>query len=664
MPIKKLPAHLINQIAAGEVVEGPASVLKELIENSLDALPTAIDINLGGAGYGFIQVYDDGKGIPKEQLALALERHATSKMSQHDLFAINTLGFRGEALAAIASVAHLTLESRPVAQEFAYKVTKDAAEPQPSNGDFGTCVLVENLFYQTPARLKFAKSERAERLKIRQLLWRYALAYPFVRFSVHEKGTLFFKADQCTVDKDLLDGVECHARCEIAPRVKALRGKEAFLTRLTHLFPQVPSKEFLWVNAEENDYRVWGVVAPACFHFATRSQQFFFVNGRPLKDPILSVACAKAFEDIMMHGRFPGVALFLEVPLAKLDANVHPAKEEVRFAEPRFLQSWLIRVMQKQLHRPLYTMPAEQESDMSAVAPVLENALPKADVPEELPETEAPPVSAVMVYEKKAPDHDLQRTEGVVLGNHVVQKEAKVAGASAAACAVAKESDTQTLGGIVHPLGQAIGQIHQSYVVAQNDEGLVIVDQHAAHERLGYEDLKKTPAAFEQPAIESLAVPLFIKVSHVQGETLLPLLPLLKQKGFHAELQTATTLLVYSRPVLLKKIDIAKMFHDLAEHVSLFKTQESGVESSQKLSNVSCVDEEVMRFLQRLFYHTLGNKACKASIKAGQILALDEMNALLRAIEKTPRAGNCNHGRPTYLTLSRAKLDRMFDRKK
>ncbi|MGB1230295.1 MAG: DNA mismatch repair endonuclease MutL, partial [Holosporaceae bacterium] len=543
-------------------------------------------------------------------------------------------------------------------QEFAYKVTKDATKARPSNGDFGTCVLVENLFYQTPARLKFAKSERAERLKIRQLLWRYALAYPLVRLSVHEKGTLFFKADQCTVEKDWLDGVERHARCEIAPHIKALRGKEAFLTRLTHLFPQVPSKDFLWVNAEENGYRVWGVVAPACFHFATRAQQFFFVNGRPLKDPILSLACAKAFEDIMMHGRFPGAALFLEVPLAKLDANVHPAKEEVRFAEPRFLQSWLIRVMQKQLHRPLYTMPVAQDPDAPSAVSVPQQSFHKVEGSEE----EAPPVSAMMVYEKKAPDHYLQKTVDAADNHLAVQKETKMSG-MAAACAVAHESDVQKLDGIVHPLGQAIGQIHQSYIVAQNDEGLVIVDQHAAHERLGYEDLKKTPAAFDKPTIESLAVPLFIKVSHVQGETLLSLLPLLKQKGFHAELQTATTLLVYSRPVLLKKIDIAKMFHDLAEHVSLFKTQESGVESSHKLSNVSCVDEEVMRFLQRLFYHTLGNKACKASIKAGQPLALGEMNALLRAIEKTPRAGNCNHGRPTYLTLSRATLDRMFERK-
>ena len=655
MHIKKLSPPLINQIAAGEVIEGPSSVLREVLENSLDAGATQIDICLRGAGYGLIQVRDNGKGIPKEQLPLALERHATSKMAAEDLFAIETFGFRGEALASIASVSHLTLTSRTAEQELAFCITQENTTPQPTGGAIGTTVCVKNLFCHTPARLKFSRSERAERLSMRRILWCYALSYPHVRFMVTEEESNFWRAEAC-LDQTVAQNNQEHTTSFIE--------KKGLSTRINHLFPNIPTSQWLQVKSAKDDYTLCGVVAPATYHFSNRALQYFFVNDRPLKDKLLQRILQVAFRDVMMHGRFGACVLFLTVPPVKIDQNVHPAKEEVRFAEPKFLERWLIHTLQNLLHRPLTEKIASENlsTKIAAFTPpqnnvgdARENCSADNNYHKNMPQT------AALVCETPTTYHTENTQRKEIAHPTLAQTNTETLADDALKPLKTKEhsqDNTPSFENFVHPLGQPLGQIHNSYIVAHNDDGLVIVDQHAAHERLGYEDLKAQPLSFDTPASESFTIPSLLKLSKAHFDALYPHLGILRKKGFHIEPQGSTTFVVYSSPALLKKYPLTQILSDLAAHLLKVATRH------HQKTNETEENETVLSFLQNLFYEALGNKACKASIKAGKKLSIDEMNALLRAIETTKRAGNCNHGRPTYLTLSRQDLDKMFDRKK
>jgi DNA mismatch repair protein MutL len=584
MTIRVLPEQLIHQIAAGEVVERPASVVKELVENSLDAGASWIEIEIEGGGASLIRVRDDGSGIAADELVLALARHATSKLTRvEDLEAVRTLGFRGEALPSIASVARVKLVSRPAAATVASAVSAAdgvLSDPAPQPHPPGTTVEVRDLFFNVPARRKFLRSERTELSQVERLVERLALS----RFDV---GFRLLSARKTLADHPA-------ARDERARdvRVAAVLGDE-FITHALKL------------DHEGSGMRLHGWFCMPTYARSQADQQFFFLNGRPLRDKLVASAVRLAYRDVLYHGRQPAYVLYLEMDPARVDVNAHPQKLEVRFREPGLVHDFLFRTIERALAE---TRPVQAAS---AAVPAARFSLPG--------------VGGDMG----------QRTSSLDLYSALGAAVREVPGAAPddhGAAAVAQEPPPGE-----HPLGFAIAQLHGIYILAQAQGGLVLVDMHAAHERTTYERLKQSLEG-RRIAAQPLLVPVAINVSAAEADEAEEHAALFDDLGIEISRSGPAQLLLRSMPALLPSADPAALVRDM-----LADLREQGTGGA-------------MQALER----ALGTMACHQAVRANRRLTVPEMNALLREMETTLRADQCVHGRPTWSFVSMDDLDRLF----
>ena len=600
--IRQLPAQLVNQIAAGEVVERPASVAKELIENSLDAGADRIEIEAEQGGVKLLRVRDNGEGIALDDLALALGRHATSKIADlGDLESVSTLGFRGEALPSIASVSHLELSSRHRDADLAWSIRSDgserAGEPVPASHPVGTTVQVRDLFYNTPARRKFLRTDRTELSHLEQLVRRIALARQDVRFRLSHNGRAVFDLPAAEGTADASGDL---ARKRLGDLVGA-----GFL------------EHALTLNQAAVGLRLRGWVASPAFSRSQTDLQFFYVNGRVVRDKLVAHAVRQAYRDLLHQGRHPAYLLYLELPPQLVDVNVHPAKQEVRFREGRQVHDFIFQT----LHRRL-------ADGITGTGPGPEEAAPAVvDFPLGAPE-------------RSMSDDRLPRQQPMPLrvadrpGGYGFSFEAQRPGANGMQ-PMGQESGAETGR---PPLGFALGQLHGIYVLAQADDGLVIVDMHAAHERIGYERLKQS---WTDGAIRSqpLLVPVVVQVSAREADLAESSRELLRSLGIELGRIGEGSLAVREIPAILRGADAERLVRDLLSDLAVHGR------SDRIRAEIDAV---------------LATMACHRSVRANRQLTLDEMNALLRDMERTERADQCNHGRPTWVKLKVAELDRLF----
>jgi DNA mismatch repair protein MutL len=597
-PIRILPSHLVNQIAAGEVVERPASVAKELIENSLDAGCRRVEVEVENGGVKRLRVRDDGRGIPPDQLVLALSRHATSKVADlTDLDAVSTLGFRGEALPSIASVSRLKLISRTADQASAWEVmvgndgslggARPAAHPP------GTSVDVQDLFYNTPARRKFLRTDKTELGHVEQVVRRIALARPEIAFRLRGNGRTLYELPAAADDTGR------------AARLETLLG--------SHF-----SDQALILDAEAVDLRLSGWVVRPAFSRSQADQQFFYVNGRMVRDKLVSHAVRQAFSDLLHHGRHPAYLLFLELPARMVDCNVHPSKHEVRFREGRQVHDFVFRALQQRLS-----------------AGVIGGA----------PRTPCDPGESAVARISRG-DHDPDGPIGPSLGlpldrsPGVGEGRGDYADRFRADIAFQSPPVDEADGAAIPPLGYAVAQVNGVYLMAQTPDGLIIVDIHAAHERIGYERLKRSwrsGAVIRQP----LLVPVAVAVGAREADLIESQAEALTSVGLTIDRIDAGTLVVREVPALLRHADHEGLVRDLLSDLAVHGSS-------------SRIDEAINAVLSTM--------ACHGAVRANRRLTLDEMNGLLRDMERAERIDQCNHGRPTWIRVRYDELDRWFSR--
>jgi DNA mismatch repair protein MutL len=595
--IRQLPPQLINQIAAGEVVERPASVAKELIENSLDAGADRVAIEAQQGGIKLLRVRDNGVGIAREDLAPALSRHATSKIADlRDLESVATLGFRGEALPSIASVSRLELSSRHREADQAWRIRSDGSEQvgesEPASHPQGTTLEVRDLFYNTPARRKFLRTDKTEFSHLEQLVRRVALARRDVHFRLTHNGRVVLDLPAAAGD-----------RVSVARRLAELLGT-GFM------------EHALVVEQEAVGLRLHGWVASSGFSRSQSDLQFFYVNGRMVRDKLVSHAVRRAYRDVLHHGRYPAFLLYLELPPLLVDVNVHPAKHEVRFREGRQVHDFIFRV----LHRRL-AAGATREGGGGSAEPAAVGA-PFAGSGRSPPDSPEP-------QQRPIPLRIAERPTG-----YGFSFEAQRPGPAAETVpGQESESDNQ-----VPPLGYALGQLQGIYVLAQSADGLIVVDMHAAHERIGYERLKQS---WDDGQVRSqpLLVPVVVQVSPREADLAEYHQDLFKRLGIGVDRMGQSSLAVREIPAILQGADAERLLRDLLADLSVHGGSER-------------IGEEVNRVLATM--------ACHGSVRANRRLSLAEMNALLRDMERTERADQCNHGRPTWTKLSLQELDRLF----
>ncbi len=595
MTIRRLPETLVNQIAAGEVVERPAAAVKELVENALDAQARHIDVTMGDGGRALISVTDDGCGMTADEIVLAVERHATSKLPDDDLVRIDTLGFRGEALPSIGAVARLNVTSRPNgadAQAWSLAVEGGRQDTlKPAAQAPGTRIEVRDLFYATPARLKFLKTVRTELGHAQDALNRLAMAYPHVGFTLVADG------------RDLL-------------RLNAAEGElfDARLRRLGAIMGREFAENALPIEAEREGFRLSGYIGLPTLNRGTAQHQYLFVNGRPVRDKLLHGAVRGAYRDVLAHDRHPMLALFLDLPADAVDVNVHPAKAEVRFRDPGLVRGLIVGACKHAL------AAAGHRASSSVAMAALGAARPFA---------EAPRSSAGFT------------AGGRGFANAAAVYHAPLPGLAAAPSAVATPANDSVADFEDYPLGAARAQVHATYVVAQTDDGIVIVDQHAAHERLVYERMKRQ-LADGGVASQILLIPEVVELEEAAASRLTARAEELRELGLVIEPFGPGALAVRETPALLGEIDAGALLRDLADELS---------ELGDTLS------------LRERLGEVCSTMACHGSVRAGRRLNVEEMNALLRQMEETPHSGQCNHGRPTYIELKLADIERLFGRR-
>lgn len=591
--IKPLPDQLISQIAAGEVVERPASALKELLENSVDAHSTQIQVQLMQGGIKQIRVTDNGSGIAPEDLHLALTRHATSKIaSLEELEAVNSLGFRGEALASIASVSRLTLTSRVASQAHAWRIASEGTQAQaiaPAALDLGTVIDVQDLYFNTPARRKFLKSEATEFAHCEEVFKRIALSRPEMGFTLQHNGKVIARYPAGTLQQRIAD----------------LMGAD-FMQQAFHLQQQAAS------------YQLTGMAAQSTYSSSTRDQQYVFVNGRFVRDKVVSHAIRQAYQDVLHHQRHPALVLFLQLDPSLVDVNVHPAKTEVRFRESQAVHQWIFHSLHQALASPVQAAQAGATQDMPvSSAPIGDMATPYQ---QQALHWNTPSLSA----NQRALNDYAQMFAPI-----------KQQFATAAPAVLPDEE---------HPLGFALGQLHGIYILAQNQQGLIIVDMHAAHERILYEQLK---TGLEQQAIamQPLLMPVSFHADKLEMATVQEALQseqdYLAQLGFELAVLSPTSLAIRAVPSLLQDADVVALARDVLRDVREYGASNVLTERRNDL---------------------LASMACHAAVRAHRLLTIAEMNALLRDMEQTERSGQCNHGRPTWTQLSVRELDQLFMR--
>ncbi len=609
-PIRPLTPQLVNQIAAGEVIERPASVAKELIENSLDAGADRIEIDLEQGGIKLLRVRDNGQGIPAAELSLALSRHATSKLVElADLDAVASLGFRGEALPSIASVSRLGLTSRVAEASHAWQVTVDAqgrpSEPQPAAHPEGTTVEIRDLFYNVPARRKFLRAAKTELSHLEQVVRRVALVRTDVTVRLTHQG------------RTLLDLPGMRDAAGAARRLGELLGA-AFLEHALHLDEQAVG------------LRLHGWVVRPAFSRSQADMQFFFVNGRPVRDKLVAHAVRQAFQDVLHHARHPAYVLYLEIPPQLVDVNVHPAKLEVRFREGRQVHDFIYRALHRRLAAGGIAAGVEPAPSPSGCA----DDGPRGTAGYETDR----PAAALPVFGRQQA-MPLRIDDQAAGYRFSLAAQRRTSGALAAEPGQSPEEFADP-DGCLPPLGLALAQLSGVYILAQAEDGLIIVDMHAAHERIGYERLKAAWAA-GGVASQPLLLPVVVRVGPRDTELAEQHRPALQRLGLVVEPLGRDQLAVRAIPAPLQGADpeqlVRDVIADLASH-----------------GDAGRVRDEVNGVLATM--------ACHRSVRANRRLSLEEMNALLRDMERAERADQCNHGRPTWIKVSQQELDRWFSR--
>ncbi|MEE8294414.1 MAG: DNA mismatch repair endonuclease MutL [Sphingomonadales bacterium] len=594
MTIRQLPEKLVNQIAAGEVIERPANVVKELVENALDAGASRIEVEIEGGGRERIIVSDNGFGMSKSELGLSLERHATSKLPTGDLEKIDTLGFRGEALPSIASVSRFQISSRKKGAGDAWALSVvggKKSDPKPAALEKGTRVEIKDLFYSTPARLKFLKTERTEVSRIKDTIKSLAMAYPKTGFSLVSNGRALL-------------------------RVASLSGEklEISLKRLGDVLGEDFVLNAIPVRAERDGLELLGFAGVPTFNRGNAQHQFLFVNDRPVQDRLLFGAVRGAYMDFLARNRHPVLALFLTVPHENLDVNVHPTKAEVRFQDAGRVRGLIVSSLRQAL------ASAGHQASTTVADQVLQRATP-----------------GFSAYSAPGERKIIPNVGGLNDPNQA--QEGFGFGAEALSARVDEQEEATSLQN--NPLGAARGQVHETYIVAQTADGLVIVDQHAAHERLVYERMK---AMLNQKGAERqvLLIPEVVELDEASVNLLGERAVEFKELGLVLEPFGEGAVVVRETPALLGEVDIKGLVKDLAD-------------------DLEALDEHLN--LKERLQDVCSTMACHGSVRAGRRLNNDEMNALLREMEATPHSGQCNHGRPTYVELKLKDIERLFGRR-
>ena len=620
MPIRRLPPETVNRIAAGEVVERPASAVKELVENALDAGSRSIEVQADGGGLTRILVADDGSGLSAAELALAIERHATSKLSpddagDYDLLHISTLGFRGEALPSIGSVARLSISSRAKGSADAHAILVEggavgAVSPSGFPGPHGARVEVRDLFYATPARLKFMKSERSEALSIADEIKRQAMAHEDVSFALDLDGrrTLRLPAES--------------------------KGPDGRLARLSAIMGREFSENALAIDHEREGVRLTGFAGLPTYNRGNSAHQYLFVNGRPVRDRLLQGALRGAYADFLARDRHPLVALYLDVDPSYVDVNVHPAKAEVRFRDPALVRGLIVGGLRHVLagagHRAATTVASE----------TLNNLRPGWS-------PQAPSAQGFSAWQMGGWAQNAQATAQTIPGLTGVSARAEPAQdwspATYEHSPGVQEGPAPSVAfdPVDFPLGAARAQVHETYIVAQTRDGVVIVDQHAAHERLVYERMK-VEMAEGGVSRQVLLLPEVVELDPAEAERVAARADELAALGLMVEAFGPGAILVRETPALLGETDVAGLIRDIADDLA---------ENGQALA------------LKERLEEVCSTMACHGSVRAGRRLNAPEMNALLRQMEATPHSGQCNHGRPTYVELKLADIERLFGRR-
>jgi DNA mismatch repair protein MutL len=602
--IKPLPDLLISQIAAGEVVERPAAALKEMLENSVDARSTEVTVQLFQGGIKLIRVADNGTGISRDDLPLALARHATSKIdSLEDLQRVASLGFRGEALASIAAVSRLALASRRKEEKHAWRIEAEGGRlstPEPAALAHGTTVEMHDLYFNTPARRKFLKTEVTELSHCEEVFKRIALSRADIAFSLQHNGT-----------------VRNHLRAADARlRIEAILGNEFTRTSVV-------------IEEQAADLRLWGLAASPAYSRSSRDAQYFFVNGRFVRDKLIAHALREAYRDILHLDRHPAFVLFLEMNSEGVDVNVHPTKIEIRFRDPRALHQFIFHAIDKALAAP---------QPLSAASLSAGGSRQESSYHSEHSEAGTGETTAFSAYSRQN-GLSLAPPLGIAQSQAFYPALFGTGGRTAESADVAP-AIADTGKGDIPPLGFALGQLLGIYILSQNERGLLIVDMHAAHERILYEKLKSALDS-RTLSMQPLLIPAIFNANSLDVAAAEENSATLQELGFEISALSPTMLVVRSVPATLKDADVVKLARDVLNEIREFGAS---------------------RVLTGKRNEILSTMACHGAVRANRILTITEMNALLREMEATERAGQCNHGRPTWFEISLADLDKMFMR--
>ncbi len=596
--IRRLPENLVNRIAAGEVVERPSSALKELVENAIDAGAARIAVKLVEGGLNSLEVTDDGCGMVPEQMALALERHATSKLADDAIEQVSTLGFRGEALPSIASVSRFTLESRPHDAEQGWRRVVDHGETVaegPAALPPGTRVRVENLFGKIPARRKFLRTPRSEYAACKDVVLRLAMARPDIAITLDHGDR----------------------------RIFGLQGGEGLANRVAQLIARELKDNGVAIDMERGAMRLTGIAGLPTYNRGVADHQYLFVNGRPVKDRLLTGAVRGAYADMLARDRHAVLALFLDLPCEDVDVNVHPAKTEVRFRDSQGVRGFIVSGLRQALATG--DKRSAQTPDAGAMARWQQE--PARDEP-------APALRSIFNgRDWSGPQHRVSEANAAW---RAVEADvmAEPHGRAEEAAPVARDTED-------YPLGIARGQVANTYIVAEAKDGLVLVDQHAAHERLVLERLRASGAEEAVARSQALLIPEVVELDETSCDRLEEAAPKLAEHGLALERFGPSAMLVRSLPHAIARTDPEKLLRDIDDDLAL---NGEALLLGEKLDLV------------------LATMACHGSVRAGRVLRVDEMNALLREMERTPRSGQCNHGRPTWVKLSMEDVEKLFGR--
>lgn len=607
MTIRLLPNNLVNQIAAGEVVERPSSVVKELVENSIDAGATSVEVTLVDGGKSLIAISDNGKGMSKEELSLAVERHATSKLPDDNLFNINFLGFRGEALPSISSVARLSIISRQEGAENAWKIEVNGGEKSevsPAAHPKGTRIEVRDLFYITPARLKFLKTTQSETAQCVDILNRIALANPHISFYLNDNGKKKIALNAC--QGELFD---------------------ARLRRLADVMGREFGENSLLIDAQRESLRISGFVSLPTLNKANSLSQYLFVNNRPVRDKLLLGALKGAYQDVLASNRYPMCALFFDIDPAYVDVNVHPAKAEVRFYDNALVRGLLVSAVRHAL-----SQGDKQAANHLDLAEFVQDNIPSFGADDVAILQEHVPGRALLY-----PSFMSQRPSSGRRQGDLPELERIYSVKVDEPADFVPENMSEAVG----PLGLPKAQFHNTYIISQTEDSIIIIDQHAAHERIVMEKLKENLASESKVATQILLIPEIIDLNISDKTRILEAAPELQKLGLVIEEFGSTAIIVRETPALVGDCNVKDMIVDLADEMAEWG---KGFSLTEKL---------------HLICATI---ACHGSVRAGRKLNIEEMTRLLRDMERTEHSGQCNHGRPTYVELKLKDIEKLFKR--